>query len=86
MNKPLGLALLLMMAQAWGDPVAGSLDVEWYEGAADCEKAGQQPQLQVHRAPEQVQVGAQQELRLAKGVAGAVGPPGQDVLLRRRDG
>jgi glyoxylase-like metal-dependent hydrolase (beta-lactamase superfamily II) len=56
MNKPLGLALLLMMAQAWGDPVAGSLDVEWYEGAADCEKAGQQPQLQVHRYESQTYI------------------------------
>lgn len=48
MNKALALGLLLLVARAWGDPVAGSLDVHWNEGAEDCEKAVQPP-LQVHQ-------------------------------------
>lgn len=51
MKKPiLGLLLITILgARAWGEPVAGSLDVHWNEGAEDCEKAAQQPQLQVHQ-------------------------------------
>lgn len=49
MNKTIALGLLLLVTRAWGNPVAGSLDVSWDEGAEDCDKAAQQPQLQVHR-------------------------------------
>jgi hydroxyacylglutathione hydrolase len=49
MKTTCALGLLLMMARAWSEPVAGSLDVHWYEGAEDCEKAAQQPLLQVHQ-------------------------------------
>lgn len=48
MKKPiLGLLLLITIlgARARGEPVAGSLDAHWNEGAEDCEKAAQQPQL-----------------------------------------
>jgi hydroxyacylglutathione hydrolase len=47
MNK-LAVGLLLLAARAWSDPVAGSLDVHWNEGAEDCEKATE-PRIQVHR-------------------------------------
>ena len=52
MTKTLAVALLLPMlflgARAWSDPVAGSLDVHWDEGADDCE-AAKQPALQIHQ-------------------------------------
>src|SRR5690348_4070357 len=49
-NTMLGLLLLTMVcgSRAWGDPVAGSLDVHWSEGGEGCEK-GDQPPLQVHQ-------------------------------------
>jgi len=34
---------LLLGARAWGEPVSGSLDVHWDEGAEDCDKAAQAP-------------------------------------------
>ena len=52
MNKTVvGLLLLgtLFGARAWSDPVPGSLEVRWNEGADDCEKAEQPPPLQVHQ-------------------------------------
>lgn len=49
MKKTFALALLLLAVRAWGEPVAGSLDVRWNEGAEDCDKAAQEPQLQVHQ-------------------------------------
>jgi hydroxyacylglutathione hydrolase len=55
MNKTIALGLLLA-TRAWCQPVAGSLDVHWNEGAEDCEKAAQQPQLQVHRYEEQTYI------------------------------
>src|SRR5262245_7413609 len=42
------LSLLLLGARAWSDPVPGSLDVHWSEGAADCDKASIAP-IQVHQ-------------------------------------
>jgi hypothetical protein len=33
---------------AWSEPVPGSLDVHWNEGASDCKATPQEP-LQVHR-------------------------------------
>jgi glyoxylase-like metal-dependent hydrolase (beta-lactamase superfamily II) len=48
MKKILALGLLLLAMRAWGEPVAGSLDVQWSEGAEDCEKAALPP-LQVHQ-------------------------------------
>jgi glyoxylase-like metal-dependent hydrolase (beta-lactamase superfamily II) len=42
------LSLLLPGAPAWSDPVAGSLDVHWSEGAEDCDKASIPP-IQVHQ-------------------------------------
>lgn len=41
------LILMFFASQAWADPVPGSLEVDWNEGAADCE-AATQPPLQVH--------------------------------------
>jgi glyoxylase-like metal-dependent hydrolase (beta-lactamase superfamily II) len=48
MKKTLALGLLLLAMRAWGEPVAGSLDVHWSEGAEDCKKAAL-PSLQVHQ-------------------------------------
>jgi hydroxyacylglutathione hydrolase len=48
MNKTLAVGLLLLATRAWGEPVAGSLDVHWNEGAEDCAKSVQPP-LQVHQ-------------------------------------
>jgi glyoxylase-like metal-dependent hydrolase (beta-lactamase superfamily II) len=48
MKKTLALGLLLLAMRAWGEPVAGSLDVHWSEGAEDCKKAALPP-LQVHQ-------------------------------------
>jgi glyoxylase-like metal-dependent hydrolase (beta-lactamase superfamily II) len=48
MKKTLALGLLLLAVRAWGEPVAGSLDVHWSEGAEDCGKAALPP-LQVHQ-------------------------------------
>jgi glyoxylase-like metal-dependent hydrolase (beta-lactamase superfamily II) len=48
-NKTIALGLLVLATRAWGEPVAGSLDVRWNEGAADCAKAPPTPQLQVHQ-------------------------------------
>jgi hydroxyacylglutathione hydrolase len=48
MKKYIAFGLLLAAARAWSEPVAGSLDVRWNEGAADCEATPQAP-LQVHR-------------------------------------
>jgi hydroxyacylglutathione hydrolase len=42
------LPMLLLGARAWSDPVAGSLDVQWDEGADDCDEATQ-PALQIHQ-------------------------------------
>jgi hydroxyacylglutathione hydrolase len=44
----LAFGLTLACAPATADPVPGSMDVHWNEGAADCSKAPQAP-LQVHR-------------------------------------
>jgi len=38
---------LLAATSAWSQPVRGSLDVRWNEGAADCKATPQAP-LQVH--------------------------------------
>jgi glyoxylase-like metal-dependent hydrolase (beta-lactamase superfamily II) len=48
MKKRLTVGLLLLAARAWSDPVPGSLDVNWSEGAEDCDKATIAP-IQVHR-------------------------------------
>ena len=42
------LPMLLSAARAWSDPVPGSLDVQWNEGAEDCDKATMAP-IQVHQ-------------------------------------
>ena len=50
-NMATGVAvstLLLTATLAWPQPVPGSLDVHWNEGAADCKATPQEP-LQVHR-------------------------------------
>jgi glyoxylase-like metal-dependent hydrolase (beta-lactamase superfamily II) len=49
MKRTFALGLLLLATQAWGEPVAGSLDVHWNEGADDCDKSPPEPQLQVHQ-------------------------------------
>src|SRR5262245_40632869 len=49
MNKMLAMGLLLFALPAMSEPVAGSLDVKWGEGADDCDKAAPQPLLQVHQ-------------------------------------
>jgi hydroxyacylglutathione hydrolase len=41
-------AFLLTATLAWGQPVPGSLDVHWNEGASDCSTTPQEP-LQVHQ-------------------------------------
>ena len=56
MNKILALALLLLAIRAWGEPVGGSLDMQWNEGAEDCEKAPPAPQLQVHQYESQTYI------------------------------
>ena len=48
MKKTLALGFLLLAMRAWGEPVAGSLEVRWSEGAEDCKKAALPP-LQVHQ-------------------------------------
>jgi hydroxyacylglutathione hydrolase len=52
MKKNLAIGLLLSIllpgAPAWSDPVPGSLDVHWSQGAEDCDKASIAP-IQVHR-------------------------------------
>lgn len=39
--------LIGLAAQAWGQPVSGSMDVRWNEGAPDCAATPQEP-VQVH--------------------------------------
>jgi len=56
MNKTIALALLLLAIRAWAEPVAGSLDVRWDEGAEDCGKAPPAPQLQVHQYESQTYI------------------------------
>jgi hydroxyacylglutathione hydrolase len=46
--KKVVVGLLLLAARAWGEPVSGSLDVQWDAGAEDCEKATTTP-IQVHQ-------------------------------------
>jgi hypothetical protein len=41
-------AFLLTATMAWSEPVPGSLNVHWHEGASDCKATPQEP-LQVHR-------------------------------------
>ena len=41
-------AFLLTSIMAWSEPVPGSLDVHWNEGASDCKATPQEP-LQVHK-------------------------------------
>lgn len=48
MKNTLLPGLLLLAARAWSEPVSGSLDVRWDEGAEDCAKA-QAPPIQIHR-------------------------------------
>ena len=48
MKKTFAVGLLLIAARAWADPVAGSLDVQWNQGAEDCAKATE-PALQIHQ-------------------------------------
>ncbi|HKU17612.1 MAG TPA: MBL fold metallo-hydrolase [Steroidobacteraceae bacterium] len=48
MKNKLVVGTLLLAARAWGEPVAGSLDIHWNEGAEDCGKALHEP-LQVDR-------------------------------------
>jgi hydroxyacylglutathione hydrolase len=48
MKKRLTVGLLLLAVRAWSDPVPGSLDVHWSEGAEDCDKATIAP-IQVHQ-------------------------------------
>ncbi len=47
MKKKWAVGLLLLAARAWSNPVSGSLDVQWDEGAQDCEKASIAP-IQIH--------------------------------------
>jgi len=47
MRKLVALVLLTVAAQAWGEPVPGSMEVRWNAGAPDC-SATPQPPLQVH--------------------------------------
>src|SRR5438094_3989111 len=50
-NMATGMALsafLLTVTLAWSQPVPGSLDVHWNEGASDCSATPQDP-LQVHK-------------------------------------
>jgi hydroxyacylglutathione hydrolase len=47
MKKLLAFCLAIAATQAWCEPVPGSMDVRWNQGAADCE-ATPQPPLQVH--------------------------------------
>src|SRR5439155_12126041 len=50
-NMAAGIAvstLLLTATLAWPQPVPGSLDVHWNEGASDCNATPQEP-LQVHQ-------------------------------------
>lgn len=48
MKKNLAVGVLFLAARAWGEPVGGSLDVHWDEGAEDCETTTAAP-LQVHQ-------------------------------------
>lgn len=52
----IALALLLLAARAWGEPIAGSLEVRWNEGAENCEEAPPTPQLQVHQYESQTYI------------------------------
>jgi hydroxyacylglutathione hydrolase len=47
MKKLFALGLLFIATPAWSQPVPGSLDVHWNEGAPDCTTTPQDP-LQVH--------------------------------------
>ncbi|HEY7639089.1 MAG TPA: MBL fold metallo-hydrolase [Steroidobacteraceae bacterium] len=49
MKKTFALASLLLALRAWCEPVAGSLDVHWNEGADDCKKISTLAPLQVHQ-------------------------------------
>lgn len=49
MKRTIALGLLLVALRAVGEPVAGSLDVKWSEGADDCDKVPHEPLLQVVR-------------------------------------
>ena len=48
MKNKLAVGFLFLAARAWSDPVPGSLDVHWNEGAEDCDKATMAP-IQVHQ-------------------------------------
>lgn len=48
MKNRLAVGLLLLATRAWSDPIPGSLDVHWNEGAEDCKKATMAP-IQVHQ-------------------------------------
>ena len=48
MKNRLAVGLLLLATRAWGDPIPGSLDVHWNEGAEDCKQATMAP-IQVHQ-------------------------------------
>lgn len=47
MNKLFAFGLMIVAVPAWCQPVPGSMDVRWNEGAADCTATPQDP-LQVH--------------------------------------
>lgn len=49
MKKTIALGLLLLALRAWGEPIAGSLDVHWNEGAENCAKVSALVPLQVHQ-------------------------------------
>jgi hydroxyacylglutathione hydrolase len=49
MKKTIALGLLLLALRAWGEPIAGSLDVHWNEGAENCAKVSTLVPLQVHQ-------------------------------------
>jgi hydroxyacylglutathione hydrolase len=49
MKNTVALGLLLLALRAWGEPVAGSLDVHWNEGSEDCAKVSTLAPLQVHQ-------------------------------------
>jgi hydroxyacylglutathione hydrolase len=48
MKNRLAVGLLLLATRAWSEPVSGSLDVHWNEGAEDCKQATMAP-IQVHQ-------------------------------------
>jgi len=64
---PVGLLLpvLLSVARAWSDPVPGSLDVQWNEGAEDCKTATMAP-IQVHQYEPQTFILRRASVRISK--------------------